>query len=252
MIDSSVIRNNTATYGGAGGFMVDMNGTSDSVVLVQNALFYGNRARSYGGAGLAVYGNLTRNSLIRISNTDFVGNELRLGSGGGLLTVLGPPTTDRENNVTVQLENVTMRDNSVLSGVGGGWYVEGTTTAYEDCWNYGWSAATACGASVRGRNLTFVRNNATYGGGLFAIDSQAAIQASSFLDNIATWFGGALFAKRMLAMLVDGTTFVGNRCALRAGHSLTVLVAAQQCWSRSSVLVIVLCCVIPSCCFRCC
>jgi predicted outer membrane repeat protein len=149
-------------------------------------------------------------------------NTVEQGSGGGLVVVAGPPIDTTDNTVLFHITNTTFTNNTVRSGTGGGLHVDGTSSTPRNCLLFDYST-DLCPATANLDSIKFEGNSATVGGGMFAINTQCAINSSAFSRNTASQAGGGAFTKGVTSMLFQDARFSGNRCG------------PTQCWASVQI-----------------
>ena len=162
-------------YGGA----LYLVGTS----LVSNTSFTGNTATSNGGAVYFAGSGYSST----FSSVDFDGNEA--GNGGAIHQAATYPVT---------FSNASFTGNAAIGVSGGG------------------GVARIVDGGALFADSTFEDNHGWYGGAFFVeTDSELELTSSTFLANVATSGGGAIYAPAVngadnRTISLDGSTFIGN------------------------------------------
>ena len=250
-IDNSQITNNGALIGGGGISVGHSNQTLQSATLTTtgNTLIDSNKAGNYGGGILA-----DAHSITSITDTTISNNRAGMtsgGSGGGISTasklILGGQTKIIGNKAGYDVNN------QPLSGAGGGVILTGSDQSsistlnitgnvlIQDNWapgqgggiNFSWSDG---GNTITG--ATFDSNHANEGAGLYIGKSGGqftgqqpdVISNSTFTNNQATQYAGAIGTFGNLYLTLQGSTLVQGNTAqidgggLRIGYSDQVLI----------------------------
>jgi predicted outer membrane repeat protein len=195
-VDASVTLNNLDLINGRG------NGVGGGAVLdfvgnltVNNCSFSGNSAPC-GGAIADAGGNLTVNNCTFSGNTAN-GTAPGNGHGGAIAAVPYNVLPERTAYPTVSINNSTFSGNTA-TGDGGAIYDSGLSTNFKNPQ----MAISGC---------SFSGNSATNGGAVY-LDGAifVTISNSSFVNNTATQFGGAIRVSNGTVLIVTQDTFSGN------------------------------------------
>jgi predicted outer membrane repeat protein len=209
--NGTVVRDNRAVMGG-GGSAVDISGSDNNTAFVVAGGAWERNSADMRAGGILMYANIS-SVTVRFQGGRFVNNTAALGAGGALVVVLGPPTNTADF-AQVMVDGVDFSGNYVKEGVGGAMYLEGTSSVPDWCQQGAYDVEKfSCPVSFDVAGCTFERNNASYGGAIYIINSQASVSESKFAVNSANWSGGALYTKRMQAVSIGlGVEFQDNWC----------------------------------------
>ncbi|MFK8114092.1 MAG: choice-of-anchor Q domain-containing protein [Rubripirellula sp.] len=184
-VNNSVIRNNTASKGGA------ISHFAGTLTIENGTLITGNDANNDGGAITAATGSVT------IDDSSIAGNTAG-ASGGGVFS----------NSASLNLQNGSTVSNNVALGTGiggpdhggGGIFVIGASNLTVD-------------------DSTIEDNTAIRGGGIYSFSAANTVQVqngSGVLANTATDSGGGIFNNSAM-LLVDDATISGNTASVNGG-----------------------------------
>lgn len=200
-IDKLINENNVATEYGGGIFTAN-------ALDISNSTFDTNSAGMYGG-GIAAYAPVT------VEGSSFDNNSAN--SGGGIFstrpsTVSNTTFNSNTSEATgggiaayapITVENSAFESNSSIEG--GGLY---TRYAASDI------------SSVD--NVSFVNNNATFGGGIENWNATLEINDSAFIGNTATSNGGAAYVFNLGKLNIGNSVFVNNFAEKMGGAIYTL------------------------------
>lgn len=93
---------------------------------------------------------------------------------------------------------------------------------------------TVQNAALHINGLVLIGGNATYGGAIAATHSNISFNHTSFIANIASSYGGAVYLARGSAVTWNGQTeFTDNHCRL-GGGAVAVSITSNARWSGST------------------
>ncbi len=193
-INSTTLKENTATGGPGGGAIYTKGENSDPAVLtINNSIFQGNGAVNSNLGGGAIYGELAQ---ITINGSSFIDNSLsgdRDASGGAIFA------TDSSN---LDIEKTDFEDNTVDVTDGGS----------------GGAIATANQTTVDIKDSNFLGNSASdTGGAVRLLGSTNNLTNVRFEENTANLFGGAATFSNTDETTVNDSWFVSNTSQGDAG-----------------------------------
>ncbi|MFN8528291.1 MAG: choice-of-anchor Q domain-containing protein [Anaerolineae bacterium] len=212
-------------YGNEGGAIANgMNGVLGGALVINHSSFSLNQAALSGGAIFSTNGG-------QVSTTDssFTGN---LANTGGAIAIYGVFTGELSTTVTV--ETLAISRSTFLSNAaridGGGVVSDVPTTIASSTFQS--NNATRDGGALyltdrltTGASLTelyLTRNRARRnGGGLYNITRNTLIERSLFANNLATFYGGAIYTRQDTRsgfnLIANNSTFSSNSAASGGG-----------------------------------
>ena len=172
-------------------------------MTITNSEFYDNFADEKYGRGFG--GAIDNNGYLTVADSAFFNNRAN-GNGGAI-----------RNRGELNISDTSFRLNRAW--LGGAIQSEGilhiTESLFTD--NTAYHAGGAISSMFALTLITdnqFLRNDAPYGGGIYAIDTQAVIEANTFNDNHATQLGGALYFGELfsdeIATTITNNTLIRN------------------------------------------
>lgn len=233
-INSSVFRDDSTA--GAGGAIHASN-----YVEITSSLFEGNYSGGSDGGG-AIYSD----SDLSVSNSFFVGNEAA-GDGGAVrsenpVAVTGSVfdrNTSAEKGGAIWTYDATIYDSSFIGNSsdnrGGAVYVSDHLQLVNSQFienvavNGGGGLYMDSAQTVDVRQSTFQRNSAPNGGAILLYDGGglgAEISSSSFIQNVAAEYGGAINSQFGLA--IDNSTFLANSAGSSGGKGGAIYVFGNE------------------------
>ena len=181
--------------------------------VLQNCIFEKNSAVQEGGAI-----HIDTANTVPISYCSFTNNS---APSGGAIYI----HHEHEGNVEIQYSNFT--HNSATNGSGGAIYGDGATLIIKEYTRFINNTATQFGGAIYSDNVVirdyiyFEKNNATYGGAVYAII--ANIKYSEFISNSAQ-YGGSIYDSSSLSS--EANTFEKNS-ALYGGAVYAVVISSS-------------------------
>jgi hypothetical protein len=178
-------------YGGGGIY-------NEGTLTVQNSTFTNNSVTNYGYGG-AICNYSTDSEFVpstTVVNSLFTGNAADRGWGGAIANV---NKENQENSGTLTIIGSTFAENSASSSGGAIYH-----------WSANYPDYLPPGTvSILGS--TFDGNEAPIGGGVYLYNGLAKIGSSTFANNTADWWGGAICTfTRWTRVEIDNSTFSQN------------------------------------------
>ncbi len=204
VIDKTIIANNNATSGIAGG--ARLAGAADGKIIIKNSLITGNSATNVGGGLYLREGNLL------ITNTTFSHNT---AADGGAIGV------DAAKSFTVSGSRFIGNSATAGAGDGGGaLFFDGPATVVKiagSLFAANTSAARGGAISHNGTltlsiaSSSFLSNTSTAGGAVFVADGAVLTMQGSILSGNTADVGGALSADTGSVLNLTGNKFTDNK-----------------------------------------
>lgn len=209
-ISGTTIRNNETAATGWGGAIYIQNG---SLRFSNGTIMEGNKAL-YGGA---VSANKTS---IDLKNVSLKKNS---ATNGGALFLSNSSVSAQGENKDNMISGTVFEDNVAVTS-GGAIYAQtssvitlGIGTRFErNQASKGGAVYASSSSRIDINNAAFSKNNATYGGALYVASGSLTVQGNSnegstFNNNTASLYGGALYASNSTVSIGKGTLFEGNQ-----------------------------------------
>ena len=196
-ITNSTFENNqTPGHGGA------IRGDSTFNLDVSGSTFKNNQANGTGSGGGAIAAYLIGNMSVTVNTSLFEGNSAR-GFGGAIYVDSLDSSTATFNTSTLSVTDSTFKLNTANSG--------GSTTSYS---GGAISIDSSNAVSLTIDGSVFLNNTVSttgHGGAVHAgVKAVAMITDSSFKDNAAKTFGGALYFSSSATTTIEGTLLANN------------------------------------------
>lgn len=230
MVDNvDIIGNTTASKGGGGVSVTDVNGT----VTILDSHFEGNTATGGHGGGLYVTNHAAGDDIL-VERTSFVGNTAVVGRGGGV--------DISADSVSVWFKDSEVSGNDATAGDAGGIRVRGASvrltdapvtdnTAGDD--NGGLYLVSTAGNVILERGDISGNQAHEAGGGTIDADQHAQLFSLGITDNSADGVGG-LRVSAQQRVLIQRSTIAANTASV-VGGGIVVLNSAEFRLSRSTV-----------------
>lgn len=203
-IDNAAFVNNEASDRGGAIAVVEAN------LTITNSSFINNRAAN--NAGAIMFDIIAMDTHLRITDSVFTDNHAG-GNGGALWVTQGTRTTITHS----------LFQNNHADGSGGGFFTEGGAFA---------------GSRLNLQNSAFVGNSAgADGGGIFSWEGIVVVRDTTFAQNTARRYGGALHTTRE-AWLIN-TTIANNEANSGGGffHQTTTRIAASELHLDNNIII---------------
>jgi len=171
---------------------------NEGTLTVQNSTFTNNSVTNYGYGG-AICNYSTDSEFVpstTVVNSLFTGNTAERGWGGAIANA---NKENQENSGTLTIIGSTFSENSASSSGGAIYH-----------WSANYPSYLPPG-SVSILSSTFDGNEAPIGGGVYLYNGLAKIGSSTFANNTADWWGGAICTfTRWTRVEIDNSTFSQN------------------------------------------
>jgi hypothetical protein len=192
-VQNCTIENNSALYGGGGGFgggIAAFGAASGGLVTLTSDTIQNNYAK-YGGGGVDTY---THNGSVSVTGGTITGNTAYYKGGGGLYA--------QGNGANVTLSGVTVSNNTSHNGGGG-------------------ARLKPSGGTVLVENSTIDGNRCTndWGGGLYLRSGvgSASVTGSQITNNYASTAGGGIEVYETADFTITDSNVTGNTTAGEGG-----------------------------------